>query len=155
MEQTEAGVEKSSIEKINQFPRGLVGDPWESKVWVDGIECCCLIDTGSQVTCVAESFYKQCLQHRGITPMVELLRVEGAAGQLVPYLGYIEIDVQFPKSACGTDAVVTVLALVCPDQTYNARLPLLVGTNVLRQLVQDCNMLQGKEYLLQMPISTN
>ncbi|KAG1925740.1 interleukin-1 receptor accessory protein-like 1-A [Pimephales promelas] len=87
--------------------------------------------------------------------MVELLRVEGAAGQLVPYLGYIEIDVQFPKSACGTDAVVAVLALVCPDQTYSARSPLLVGTNVLRHLVQDCNTVQEKNYLPQMPISSD
>lgn len=75
---------KSSIEKSNQVPSGLVGEPWESKAWVDGIECRCLIDTGSQVTCVAESFYKQYLQHRGITSMGDLLRVEGAAGQIVP-----------------------------------------------------------------------
>lgn len=146
---------QSSTEKSNQVPSGLVGEPWESKAWLDGIECCCLIDTGSQVTCVAESFYKQYLQHRGITPMGDLLRVEGAAGQIVPYVGYIEIDVHFPKSACGTDAVVSVLALVCPDQVYNARVPLLVGTNVLRQLVQDFKVLQGKEYIQQMPISMN
>lgn len=87
--------------------------------------------------------------------MGDLIRVEGAAGQIVPYIGYIEIDVQFPKSACGTDAVVAVLALVCPDQAYNARLPLLVGTNVLRHLVQDFRLLQGNEYLQQMPISAN
>lgn len=68
-------------------------------------------------------------------------------------MGYIEIDVQFPKPACRKDAVIAALALVCADQVYNALLPLLVGTNVLRQLVQDCKVLQGKEYLQQMPIS--
>ncbi len=146
---------KSSIENTNQVPNGLIGEPWESKAWLDGIDCHCLIDTGSQVTCVAESFYKQYLRHRGITSMGNLIRVEGAAGQIVPYIGYIEIDVQFPKSACGTDAVVAVLALVCPDQAYNARLPLLVGTNVLRHLVPDFRLLQGNEYLQHMPISAN
>jgi len=45
VEQTEARVVKGSIEKTNQVPRGLVGEPWESQAWVDGIECCCLIDT--------------------------------------------------------------------------------------------------------------
>ncbi|KAI2645017.1 hypothetical protein H4Q32_030019 [Labeo rohita] len=150
VERTEAAVVKSSIEKNNQVHNGLIGEPWESKAWLDGIECHCLIDTVSQVTCVAASFYKQYLQHRGITPMGDLLRVEGAAGQIVPYIRYIEIDVQFPKPACGTDVVVTALALICPDQAYNAWLPLLVGTMYSTILFKI-----GNEYLQHQPISAN
>ncbi len=54
---------------------------------------------------------------------------------MLPYIGYIEIDIQFPISACRTDTVIAALVLVCPDQAYNARLPLLMGTNVLHHFV--------------------
>lgn len=155
MERTEAGIVKSSIENTNPVIKWLIGEPWESRAWLDGIECKCLIDTGSQVTCVSESFYNQYLKSKAITPMRNLLRVKGAAGQIVPYLGFIEIEVQFPKVACGTDVEVGALALVCPDQTYSAHLPLLVGTNVLRQLLNDCKVLRGSEYLQQLPIGTH
>lgn len=46
-----------------------------------------------------------------------------------------------------------MLAVVCLNQAYNARLPLLVGTNVLRHLVQDFRLLQENEYLQHQPIS--
>lgn len=84
MERTEAEVVRSSIKKSNQVPNGLIGERWESKAWLDGFECHFLIDTGSQVTCVAESFYKQYLYHRSLTSMGDLIRVEGATGQIVP-----------------------------------------------------------------------
>lgn len=63
MERTEAAIVKSSTEMTNQVPDGLIGEPWESEAWLDGAKCRCLVDTGSQVTCVAESFDKQYLRH--------------------------------------------------------------------------------------------
>lgn len=38
-----------------------------------------------------------------IHPLDNHLVVEGASGQLVPYLGYIELHVIFPKDFVGTD----------------------------------------------------
>ncbi|KAJ8369271.1 hypothetical protein SKAU_G00092990 [Synaphobranchus kaupii] len=66
-----------------------------------------------------------------------------------------EMDVKFPKSVCGTAETFSVLALVCPDQSYNMRFPLLVGTNVLRRLIQDCRKVGGDKYLSTLPIHTN
>lgn len=54
---------------------------------VRGEEVNCLLDSGSQVTTVPESFYKQHFSEQEIKPLHDLLEVEGANGQLVPYFG--------------------------------------------------------------------
>ncbi len=44
-----------------------------------------------------------------------LLEVEGANGQSVPYLGYVELTLTFPKDFLGVEAEIDTLALVVPD----------------------------------------
>ncbi len=46
-----------------------------------------------------------------------LLEVEGANGQAVPYLGYVELNLKFPKNFLGVEAEVPTLALIVPDLT--------------------------------------
>lgn len=166
MERTAAENGESSNEKIKQnketvqmntqvaqeplIPPGLVGDPSESAAWLDGVLCQSLIDSGSQVMCISQSFYQQCLSHRKLHTINDIL--EGAAGQRVPYLGYITVDVKFPKELCGTHATITALALVCPDQTYSAKIPLLAGTNILLPLIRECRREGGNKYLDRMQI---
>lgn len=81
---------------------------------VRGEEVNCLLDSGSQITTVPESFYKQHLSEQTIKPLHDLLEVEGANGQLVPYLGYIEMSITL-KDFIGTPIDVTTLALVILD----------------------------------------
>lgn len=132
-----------------------MGEPCEATAWLDDVQCQCLLDTGSQVTCISQSFYQQCLSHRKLHLISDILEIEGAAGQLVPYLGYITVDVKFLKEECGTNATVTTLALVCPDQTYSTKTPLLVGTNVLIQLMDDCKRVGGYKYVEKLKIHAN
>lgn len=140
---------------VTQIPNGLVGGPCEDEAWMDGVHCPCLMDSGSQVTMVSQSFYSQHLSHRPLYTIGNVLNIEGAAGQKVPYLGYIEIELQFPQHACGTDKCISALVLVSPDQSYNEKIPLLVGTNVLRVLVQDCIKKGGTQFLKTLPIQAN
>lgn len=77
------------------------------------------------------SFYNQHLSDQPVKPLNDLLQVEGAAGQAVPYLGYVEVIVKFPKEFLGTDFVVPTLALVVPDVSSS---PLLIGMNTLEPL---------------------
>lgn len=113
------------------LPEGLVGTRCTAEVLIAGEECSCLLDTGSQVTTVAQSFYKQKLTSQILYPLDDLLEVEGANGQTVPYTGYIEISITFPKSFLGVDIEVPTLALVVPDCRAMAMSPVLVGTNTL------------------------
>ncbi len=95
-----------------RLPKGLVGSECTAVINIAGTDCNCLLDTGSQVTTIPVSFYNQNLVEQQIKPLDDLLEVEGAAGQSVPYLGYVELTVGFPKDFLVTDIVVPTLALV-------------------------------------------
>lgn len=111
-----------------RLPKQLVGIKSTTQVIVRGKEVNCLLDSGSQVTTVPESFYKQHLSEQEIKPLYDLLEVEGANGQLVPYFGYIEMTITFPKDFTGTPIDVNTLALIVPDTSQSI---MLIGTNTL------------------------
>lgn len=113
--ESSTSISKRSTEKVQaktqevretRIPPGLVGEPCdEATAWLNDVQCQCLLDTGSQVTCISQSLYQQCLSHRKLHSISDVLEIEGAAGQLVPYLGYITVDVKFLKEQCGTNAI--------------------------------------------------
>lgn len=92
------------------------------------------IDTGSQVTTIPVSFYNKNLSDQPVKPLHNLLEVEGAAGQSVPYLGYVETTVTFPKDFLGADFEVPTLALVVPDIRPASPSSVLIGMNTLEIL---------------------
>ena len=107
----------------------LVGNTNEAIVKLGGVECLALIDTGSMVCNISEMFYREFLQYEfPLQDLDRILQIEGAAGQLVSYLGYIEVDIAIP----GTSIEVFAPVLVVPDTEYSKEIPLLIGTNVLK-----------------------
>ena len=58
----------------------------------------------------------------------------GAAGQDVPLLEYVDAEIEFPEDEAGLSGCVEALVLVVPENAYNQRVPLLIGTKV----VKDC-----------------
>lgn len=119
-----------------KLPKGLIGAKTTAQVQIEGNCVSCLMDTGSQVTTVPQSFYNQNLSQHEIRPLFELLEVEGANGQSVPYLGYIEINVVFPKEFLGAEVEVPTLALVVPDVRTVPQPLVLIGTNTLDLLYE-------------------
>lgn len=78
----------------------------------------------------SESFYNTHLSDLELKPLNDFLEVEGANGQTVPYLGYVNLDITFPPDFLGTPVDVSTLALVVPDiKTHQPFI--LVGTNTL------------------------
>lgn len=53
--------------------KGLIGAKYTANVLIDGQSCNCLLDTGSQVTTVSQSFYDNKLSNLDIHPLNELL----------------------------------------------------------------------------------
>uniref|UniRef100_A0A3B3SGH8 Gypsy retrotransposon integrase-like protein 1 n=1 Tax=Paramormyrops kingsleyae TaxID=1676925 RepID=A0A3B3SGH8_9TELE len=119
------------------LPKGLIGAKYTASVFINGQTCSCLLDTGSQVTTVSQSFYEDNLPHLSIHPLDELLEVEAANGQTVPYSGFIEVDITFPKSCFGSEITVSTLALVVPTTGSSARSMPLIGTNTLDLVYED------------------
>lgn len=54
--------------------------------------------------------------------------MEGANGQSIPYLGYIEMTITFPKDFVGVPIDINTLALIVPD---TSQFLMLIGTNTL------------------------
>lgn len=135
-----------------KLPHGLVGTKTTAQVTIAGRDISCLLDTGLQVTTVPQSFYEQYLSDLTIHPLGDLLDVEGANGQSVPYLGYIELFITFPKDFVGTDIEVHSLALVIPHLRSAIQEQVLIGTNTLDALyanLQDdpnCSTFQPLSY---------
>lgn len=111
-----------------KIPKGLIGAKYTASVLIDGHASICLLDTGSQVTTVSQSFYESNLARFDIHPLSELLEIEAANGKTVPYSGFIEVDITFPQDCFGSEITVSTFALVVPDIQSNA---LLIGTNTL------------------------
>ena len=57
------------------------------------------------------------------------LRVKGADGRILIYLGYVEIKVELSLSE---EESLIVSLLVVPVTEYNKMVPLTVGTNIIR-----------------------
>lgn len=119
-----------------QLPKGLVGSKCSAVIQIAGQNYHCLLDTGSQVTTIPVSFYNQSLSDHPVKPLYNLLQVEGAAGQSVPYLGYVEMTIGFHKEFLGEEIDVPTLALVVPDGHSEGSSIVLVGMNTLEPLYE-------------------
>lgn len=115
-------------------------------MFVEEIECESLLDTGSQVTTVSDTFYLAHFPSLPIQPIHALFEVEGAGGQHVPYLGYIQVVITFPCTVIGAEVELASLVQVVPDCHFNSRVPLLIGTNVLDRLYQQDLERKGSKF---------
>ena len=68
---------------------GLLGSLNEVTMKVNGITASALLDTGSTVSNVSESFYLQYLANQPIQTLNHILHIDCADGEEMPYLGYI------------------------------------------------------------------
>ena len=121
--------ELHSSSKLNKAGTlGLIGPSCEVAVTLEGRSCQALLDTGLMVSTVRYSLSHQL--KLDIHPMDHLLRVEGAGGRMLQYIGYIIAKVQLPDINQEVDA----MFLVIPDIGYNCTTPVLIGTNILQHL---------------------
>lgn len=116
------------------LPKGLVGAKITAQVTIAEKDGDCLLDTGSQVTTIPNLFYQQNLSHLPIYSN-NLLEVEATNGQDVPYMGYVGVNITFPKSSLGMDIKVSTLALIVPD-IRSTLSSVLIGTNSLDTLYE-------------------
>ena len=134
----------SDTSRNNNTP-GLLGAPNEVTVIVDGTTTKGLLDTGSTVSTISESFYRQNLSTTPMESLTYLLNIECADGKQLPYLGYIETDLQLPGSA--TNGTHPSVFLIVPDSAYHQHVPILIGTNVLAEVMKDTQQHYGQRYL--------
>ena len=131
---------------INEQFESLVGPSFSTTISIEGVEVSCLIDSGSQVSIITESLYREHFSHLPLHN-ISTLTVMGAGGNIVPYLGYVAVDLSLPKSTFGADMSPSVLMLVCQDNALSKKVPVILGTNVLQKCVSACSDLFGKFFI--------
>ena len=71
----------------------LVGNTNSVDIEINGFPVKALLDTGSSVSVVSQSFYNKNLSQVQLRPLTEILYIECANGNLLPYSGYIEVEI--------------------------------------------------------------
>ncbi|XP_063780792.1 uncharacterized protein LOC134928708 [Pseudophryne corroboree] len=113
----------------DNIPGSLMGPAPLVKALVNGHECTVLIDSGSQVSIIFESWYQSHLTDVPIQPLSGLT-IWGLSEQKYPYLGYVVTRITFEPGLITPNETVLLVALVCPDSPGdNGKLPVIVGTN--------------------------
>ncbi|XP_053301840.1 uncharacterized protein LOC128460622 [Pleuronectes platessa] len=115
-------------ENNTDLPEGLVGPSFIHTIKVNDVVCDALIDSGSNVTIIFESWYNKHLPGIPIKPL-SCLGLWGLADTEYPYKGYIVVEMEFTEEITGVSGRVEVLALICPEPRNQQQTPVLVGTN--------------------------
>ena len=80
---------------------------------------------------MSEVFHRERLSHLPIQPLQDFLHIECADGESLPYSGYIAADINARGVGLGEKHSQPCLLLEVPDSRYNAKVPVLLGTNIL------------------------
>ncbi len=113
---------------MSSFPHLMVA--------MGGVLVPCLVDTGSMVSTITESCFREHFEPWGQDRLktCHWLQLRAANGLSIPYMGYMELDVElcgkfFPK--CG------VLVVRDPPGGISAQAPGVLGMNVLGRCYQE------------------
>ena len=85
-----------------------------------------LIDSSAQVSSVSSQFYEELALQ--IQPLGQLFELEGTRGTAIPYLGFVEVNLQITGiQHYNEDA----LLLVIPTTTYSQMVVVVVGSKII------------------------
>ncbi|CAG2252038.1 unnamed protein product [Mytilus edulis] len=146
--QGRGGVVPSDPEESNIF-KNIASKSPETEIVVENQSAIALIDTGSQVSTVTETYFKTLLQKKPILhDITKWMKVTGANDLPIPYLGYIELNVSVAKTM-----IPNVGFLVVKDTDNISKLPFLLGSNFFMKMKEalevynetETNTLIGKQ----------
>ena len=144
---------ESDESTMNSKDSRLIGEVNEVNIMIGGKSAKALLDTGSVVSLVTETFYNNNLSNIEIKPVGEILNIECADGESLPYKGYIEIDIRV-ESGLPSLKTLPCLFLVTPDTSYSERTPIVLGTNTLHEFMDDCKNQFGDQFLQKAKLHT-
>ena len=104
----------------------LVGCSNKAPVVVDGQEVTALIDLGAQMSSISAQFCKDLTLQ--IQLLGQLLELEETGGAAIPYLGFVEVNLQIPGIRKYQE---DVLLLVIPTTTYSKTVPVMMGSKII------------------------
>lgn len=114
-------------------------------VSLGGVQVPCLIDTGSMVSTVTETFFRKHLAPQGPNKLKSCnwLQLRAANGLAIPYIGYMELDVQL----CGKQVSNCGILVVKDPPNASNQVPGVLGMNVLSKCYQELSGQYGLAFL--------
>ena len=104
----------------------LIGHSNKVPVIIDGQEVAALIDSEAQILNISAQLCEDLTLQ--IQPLGQLLELEGTGGAAIPYLRYVEVNLQILGIKGYNE---DVLLLVIPTMTYAKAVLVVVGTNAI------------------------
>lgn len=113
---------------------------------INGVKVSALVDTGSQVTTITQSFFNKNFSQRKLLSTKEWLTLRAANGLEIPYIGYFEADIECAERVIEQRGI---LVIRDPVDTGDKRhkVPALLGMNVIGQCQQVLKNDFGEAYL--------
>ena len=99
----------------------LVGHANQVPVVMEGCEVAALVDSGAQVPNISAQLCKELGLE--IQPLGQLLELEGTGGAAIPYLRFVEVNLQIPGIRGYNE---DVLLLAIPTTAYAEGVPFVV-----------------------------
>ena len=134
---------KGKIESVNDEIIDLIGPANETEVVINGMKVNASLDTGSQITSISESNYKNHLNYSLVPVDIPNLKVEQVGGSFIPYLGMVIMDIKVPHLTPKFKAKVVVV----PDTGYHFTTPALVESGIIHNSRDQCKKQYGNQYL--------
>ena len=104
----------------------LVGHTNKALVVMDGCEVAVLVDLGAQVSTISAQLCEELGLE--IQPLGRLLELEGKWGAAIPYLGFVEVNLEILGIQRYNE---DVLLLAIPTTAYAERVPVVVGSKII------------------------
>ena len=108
----------------------LVGCANKAPVVVDGCEVAALVDLGAQVLTMSAQLCGELGLE--IQPLGQLLELEGTGGAAIPYLGFVEVNLQILGIRRYNE---DVLLLAIPTMAYAKKVPVVVGSKIIDKVL--------------------
>ena len=106
-------------------------------VRLDGADVPCLLDSRSEVSTITEEFFKDHFRPLGktILPTGDWLRLTAANGLAIPYVGYLEVDVEALGVMIPRRGILVVKSPASQEARQRKKIiPGLIGMNIIAQL---------------------
>lgn len=124
-------------------PPKLVGSCPKVTINMGGVDVSCLLDTGSMVTTITESFFAKHFKSWGPEKLkaCHWLRLRAANGLDIPYVGYLELDCQVLGRQIPKRGVLVVRDPLEPSP--NSEICGVLGMNVIRECYRELFLEHG------------
>uniref|UniRef100_A0A8C5GH97 Gypsy retrotransposon integrase-like protein 1 n=1 Tax=Gouania willdenowi TaxID=441366 RepID=A0A8C5GH97_GOUWI len=127
----------------------LIGTCPTVTVSLGGVELECLLDTGSMVTTITESFFACNFKEK--LNSCHWLELHAANGFHIPYIGYLEADVEVLDKVVPGRCVLVVRDP--PNNLPQPKVPGILGMNVIRECYNELFQQHGPS-LFELPVVT-